>query len=101
MQSERVLQVYSQADRTGLIKMFDQTEEELGELLQAICKYKRMLNKDETLRMPEIVVKYKIAEEMADVELCLLKLKYLLQNEYTVEEIIKDKLDRTEKEMEK
>lgn len=101
MQSERVLQAFNQADRTGLIKMFDQTEEELGELLQAICKYKRMLNKDKTLRMPEIVVKYKIAEEIADVELCLLKLKYLLQNEYTVEEIIKDKLDRTEKEMEK
>ena len=101
MQSERILQAYNQADRTGLIKMFDQTEEELGELLQAICKYKRMLNKDKTLRMPKTVVEYKIAEEMADVELCLLKLKYLLQNNYTVEEIIKDKLDRTEKEMEK
>lgn len=101
MQSERVLQAYNQANRTGLIKMFDQTEEELGELLQAICKYKRMLNKDKTLRMPETVVEYKIAEEIADVELCLLKLKYLLQNKMTVEEIIKDKLDRTEKEMEK
>lgn len=101
MQSERVLQAYNQADRTGLIKMFDQTEEELGELLQAICKYKRMLNEDKTLRMPKTVVEYKIAEEIADVELCLLKLKYLLQNKMTVEEIIKDKLDRTEKEMEK
>lgn len=101
MKSERILQAYSQADRTGLIKMFDQTEEEIGELLQAICKYKRMLNKDKTLRMPKTVVEYKIADEIADVEICLLKLKYLLQNNYTVEEIIKDKLDRTEKEMEK
>ena len=99
MQSKRVLQAYNQADRTGLIKMFDQTEEEIGELLQAICKYKRMLNKDKTLRMPKTVVEYKLAEEIADVEICLLKLKYLLQNNYTVEEIIKDKLDRTEKVM--
>lgn len=101
MQSEIILQAYNQADISGLNDMFEQTEEEIGELLQAICKYKRMFKKDKTLRMPEIVVKYKIAEEIADVEICLLKLKYLLQNNYTVEEIIKDKLDRTEKEMEK
>lgn len=101
MQSERVLQAYNQADEFGLLNRLEQTEEEIGELLQAICKYKRMLNKDKTLRMPEMVVKYKIAEEIADVELCLLELKYLLQNKMTVEEIIKDKLDRTEKEMEK
>lgn len=99
MQSERVLQAYNQADEFGLLNRLEQTEEEIGELLQAICKYKRMLNKDKTLRMPEIVVKYKIAEEIADVELCLLELKYLLQNKVTVEEIIKDKLDRTEKVM--
>lgn len=101
MQSERILQAYNQADISGLNDMFEQTVEEIGELLQAICKYKRMLKKDKTLRMPEIVVEYKLAEEIADVEICLLKLKYLLQNNYTVEEIIKDKLDRTEKEMEK
>ena len=101
MQSERVLQAYRQADEFGLLNRFEQTEEEIGELLQAICKYKRMLNKDKTLRMPKTVVEYNIAEEIADVELCLLELKYLLQNKYTVEEIIKDKLDRTEKEMEK
>ena len=101
MQSERILQAYNQADISGLNDMFEQTEEEIGELLQAICKYKRMLKKDKTLRMPKTVVEYKLAEEIADVEICLLKLKYLLQNKYTVEEIIKDKLDRTEKEMEK
>lgn len=99
MQSERILQAYNQADEFGLLNRLEQTEEEIGELLQAICKYKRMLNKDKTLRMPETVVEYNIAEEIADVELCLLELKYLLQNKYTVEEIIKDKLNRTEKVM--
>ena len=101
MQSEKILQAYSQADISGLNDMLEQTEEEIGELLQAVCKYKRMLKKDKTLRMPKTVIEYKLAEEIADVEICLLKLKYLLQNKYTVEEIIKDKLDRTEKEMEK
>ena len=101
MESERVLQAYNQADLFGLENRLQQTEEECAELIQSICKYKRMLQKDKTLRMPNAVVEYKLAEEIADVELCLIELKYLLQNNKQVEEIIKDKLDRTEKEMEK
>ena len=52
--------------------------EELGELIQALSKYVRYINSDETLRNSKIEIEYMILEEIADVELCLTKLKSIM-----------------------
>lgn len=52
--------------------------EELGELIQALTKYVRYINSDETLRNSKIEIEYMILEEIADVELCLTKLKNIM-----------------------
>lgn len=54
------------------------TIEELGELTQALSKYVRYINSDETLRNSKIEIEYMILEEIADVELCLTKLKNIM-----------------------
>lgn len=52
--------------------------EELGELIQALSKYVRYINSDETLRNSRIEIEYMILEEIADVEVCLTKLKNIM-----------------------
>ena len=52
--------------------------EDLGELIQALSKYVRYINSDETLRNSKIEIEYMILEEIADVELCLTKLKNIM-----------------------
>ena len=54
------------------------TIEELVELIQALSKYVRYINSDETLRNSKIEIEYMILEEIADVELCLTKLKNIM-----------------------
>ena len=54
------------------------TIEELGELIQALSKYVRYINSDETLRNSKYEIEYMILEEIADVELCLTKLKNIM-----------------------
>lgn len=54
------------------------TIEELGELTQALSKYVRYINSDETLRNSKYEIEYMILEEVADVELCLTKLKNIM-----------------------
>lgn len=54
------------------------TIEELGELTQALSKYVRYINSDETLRNSKYEIEYMILEEIADVELCLSKLKNIM-----------------------
>lgn len=57
------------------------TIEELGELTQALSKYVRYINSDETLRNSKYEIEYMILEEIADVEICLLKLKNIMNIE--------------------
>ena len=52
--------------------------EELGELIQALSKYVRYISSDETLRNSKYEIEYMILEEIADVELCLTKLKNIM-----------------------
>lgn len=54
------------------------TIEELGELTQALSKYVRYINSDETLRNSKYEIEYMILEEIADVEICLSKLKNIM-----------------------
>lgn len=74
------------------------TIEELGELTQALSKYVRYINSDETLRNSKYEIEYMILEEVADVELCLSKLKSIMNIEEKQLNYIKDfKQERFEK----
>ena len=86
--------IYLQAEMFGLDNRMTQTTEELAELIQALCKYKRVQSGDKTVRATHI--RYNIIEEIADVEICLEQLKHLLDINNVVEEIKKNKIIRTE-----
>lgn len=74
------------------------TIEELGELIQALSKYVRYINSDETLRNSKYEIEYMILEEVADVELCLTKLKNIMNIQEKELNYIKDfKQERFEK----
>ena len=74
------------------------TIEELGELTQALSKYVRYINSDETLRNSKYEIEYMILEEIADVEICISKLKNIMNIEEKQLKYIKDfKQERFEK----
>ena len=66
------------------------TIEELGELTQALSKYVRYINSDETLRNSKYEIEYMILEEVADVQICLSKLKNIMNIEEKQLKYIKD-----------
>ena len=66
------------------------TIEELSELTQALTKYVRYMVSDDSLRKDRIEIQEMIMEELADVEICLEKLKKLLWIEETDIDMIKE-----------
>ena len=91
--------IIEQAEQFGLENRMLQCTEEAGELIQALCKYQRIQQGDKTCQTDMIHVEYMIAEEIADVELLLEQIKYLLGNEREVRERKLYKLDRTEQRL--
>lgn len=72
--------------------------EELGELTQALGKYNRLILGDETLRKDMCDIYQMIKEEIADVEICLEKIKKLNNIEEHEIQVIKNyKLNRLNK----
>ena len=70
--------------------------EELSELMQVICKLKRLTNRDKTLRKEEKQIYGELKEELADVYLLLEQIKILTQtNDYEIERRINEKIKRT------
>ena len=70
--------------------------EELSELMQVICKLKRLTNRDKTLRKEEKQIYGELKEELADVYLLLEQIKILTQtNDYEIERRINEKIRRT------
>ena len=70
--------------------------EELAELMQVICKLKRLTNQDKTLRKEEKQIYGELKEELADVYLLLEQIKILTQtNDYEIERRISEKIRRT------
>ena len=49
--------------------------EEMSELIQALSKHKRLLQEDKTLRVDKTQIRENIKEEIADVNIVLIKLK--------------------------
>lgn len=70
--------------------------EELGELIQALSKYKRWCNKDLSLRAAGHDILENVREELADTYLLLEQIKIILNidNHYINSKII-EKIERT------
>ena len=89
------------ADRYGFSKQSRQLTEECGELIQAVNKYYRhkegLTSKDTILTSASDInlLIHNIVEEIADTEIMLEQIKYLLNvNPAAVEEIKKNKVNR-------
>lgn len=87
-----------QAEQFGLENRLLQCKEEAAELIQALCKYKRIQQGDKTCHV-DIIPEYMIAEEMADIEICIEQLKHLLGNTEQIEQIKVEKIQRTEQRL--
>ena len=71
--------------------------EEMSELIQALSKHKRLLLKDKTLRVDKTQIIENIKEEIADVNLVLLKLEEMyFENDAELLDCIEKKVHRTQ-----
>ena len=68
--------------------------EECSELIQAICKHRRRFSHWSLSNMFDCPERDHIIEEIADLEIMLSQLKYLLNADEKVEQEIEKKLDR-------
>ena len=75
--------------------------EEMSELIQALSKHKRLLQEDKTLRVDKTQIRENIKEEIADVNIVLIKLKEMyFENKLEMVKMINEKKMRTEKLLE-
>lgn len=79
----------------GYVAQFDQTVEEMAELTQAICKYKRQLSGEYSDRKDIID---NMLEEIADVYMCIEFLQILL-GEQKFNEVLDNKIAKFEKQI--
>lgn len=85
----------------GVRANIDQLQEECGELIAACNKYKRTLGFGYLTSCSKKKAFENLVEEMADVENCLIAIKYLLGiDQEQIDKIIEAKDDRTEKRIE-
>ena len=76
--------------------------EEMSELIQALSKHKRLLQEDKTLRVDKTQIRENIKEEIADVNIILIKLKEMyFESNIEMLKYIGNKVRRTEKILEK
>ena len=79
-----------------LQNIFTISIEELSELMQVICKLKRLTSQDKTLRKEEQQIFEELKEELSDVYLLLEQIKILGKiNDYEIERRISEKIRRT------
>ena len=83
------------ADHYGYEPQSRQLIEELSELIQAVCKHNRAFDGKRPSKFSNCPEKDAITEEMADVEIMLSQIKYLLGvGDGELSQIIESKLDR-------
>ena len=71
--------------------------EEMSELIQALSKHKRLLQEDKTLRVDKTQIRENIKEEIADVNIVLIKLKEMyFENNIEMIKFIGNKIHRTQ-----
>ena len=86
------------ADHYGLNAQLNVATEELAELIQAIARFRRV-NEIDMLELARR--KNLVAEEMADVEVMLAQIKYLMKIDERVEAVAKYEIERQLKRMKK
>lgn len=99
MRYEFLKDLEEQAKIFGKMNRCTQTIEECAELTKELCKYQRIDNNDKTCNANIVATLENIAEEIADVEICLLQLKHLFNIKLKVENIKEQKLLRTEQRL--
>lgn len=99
MRYETLTDMAVQAYTFGKMNRCTQTIEECSELTKELCKYQRITNKDKTCNASELRTLENIAEEIADVEICLWQLKHLFDIKAKVEGIKEQKLYRTKQRL--
>ena len=77
-ESDRIL-VHENTDAMGLDTMLFQTQEECAELIKAISKFNRARGIGSPTNTTEVEAKEKLMLEIADVEICVQELQYLLR----------------------
>ena len=71
--------------------------EEMSELIQALSKHKRLLQNDKTLRVDKTQIREDIKEEIADVNIVLIKLKEMyFENNIEMIKFIGNKIHRAQ-----
>ena len=79
----------------GYTQQMRQATEELSELIQAICKHGRVMDKRECLTKERNKEWYSVVEEMADVTIMMEQVKWMLGiSDEAIENIIQAKLNR-------
>lgn len=94
----RVSDIYEIADYYGFKSQSVMLIEEMSELTKAITRYKRFTENGQPVRnaISKVMLKENIAEEIADVEVVLEEIKYLLDIEQlSVNTIKAEKIERT------
>lgn len=90
------------ADYYGYDEQSNQLIEECAELIQAINKHKRVLHNGQSVNMTLKEAISNVSEEIADVEIMLTQIKYLLGiNEQYIDTIKEMKIKRTAQRIEK
>ena len=82
-------------DTWGVESQLNMVTEEMGELLQAISKYRRAQNKDDKTK---IAAYNHLCEEVADVENMMNQMRYMLDSD-KIDEYKKAKLERISKKL--
>lgn len=82
------------ADHYGYNAQSRQCIEEMAELTQAINKWWRVCGNGQRTEKSIAECRYNLVEEIADVQIMLYQLGYLLDSRLEVSEIITKKLDR-------
>ena len=78
-----------------IIYNIDLAIEEMSELIQALSKHKRLLQEDKTLRVDKTQIRENIKEEIADVNIVLIKLKEMyFENNLEMVKFISKKIKR-------
>lgn len=98
-QNKQLIKQDEQAEYFGIENRMLQCTEELSELIQALSKYRRVEQNDKTCMLTKEDTECMVAEEIADVEICLEQIKYLLCNKEQVERIKKQKIKRTQERL--
>ena len=76
--------------------------EEMSELIQALSKHKRLQQEKKTLRVDKTQIRENIKEEIADVNIVLIKLKEMyFENNIEMIKLIGNKIRRTKELSEK